>query len=101
MKTSPVSVEFGTKTSSVVIDTTKTNGWTKDNLKRSYFHMILTEGKYNPLRKFYRVDSGTTTDHTIEVNGVTFAFEYSIDCNSHSKRDAAKEMAAKLAALMI
>ena len=54
------------------------------------YYDVSTTGKRSIVSKFYKVVSGTTKDHTISVDGQTFAFEYGIDANSKTKKNAVR-----------
>lgn len=65
-------------------------------LKRRYYEVSATH-KRQPIHKFYEVLKGTTKDLTIEVEGRKFAFEYGVDANSKTKREAIRDAVEQLA----
>lgn len=73
--------------------------WEREGQVRDYYD-ITVEGKANPVRKLYEVISGSTRDHVLEIDGRSFAYEYGF-CDSKSKRRAADEAVATLAAQIV
>lgn len=89
-----VTVQNGNK--EVTLTITGSKEWEGGDKKRVYFDLDQSNRR-NVIHKFYEVISGATSDRTVEVGGRTFAYDFGVDCNSGSKRDAAKDAVIALA----
>lgn len=83
-----VQIQNGNKEVELAI--TGEHRWELGGNTRIYYDLSTT-GKRSLVRKFYKVVFGTTKDHTINVNGQWFAFEYGVNANSKTKKAAIKE----------
>ena len=92
--TASTTIDFGNRTITVTVTPGKV--WEKNGSARRYFD-ISVDGKANPLHSFYEVLSGTSRDETVSASGRSFGFVYGF-CDSKTKRKAAAEAAANLAA---
>lgn len=80
--------DFGSRTITATITHKKT--WQTEKMTRIYYQ-VKTDSKITPIDKFYLVVDGGTKDETIKKDDKIFGFTFSIDCNSHTKRDVAVE----------
>ena len=90
-------ITFKNGNKEITVTITGQTEWTKEDQSRIYFDLVQSN-KRTPIHKLYEVISGTTRDETIDHNGRKFAFEFGIDCNSHSKRAAATAAVTELVA---
>jgi len=90
---STVTFENGNKEVTMTITGSKV--WEKEGSKRVYFDLSFTN-KRSPVSKLYEVLEGSSRDHQITIDGRTFAYEYGIDANSNTKREAIDEAVAQI-----
>ena len=84
------SVSFQNGNKEVTLSISSPRDWESGDKKRVYYD-VACDGKRTPVRAFYKIVSGGTRDEAITINGESFGFEFGIDSNSKSKKEAVRE----------
>lgn len=92
---STVTFQNGNKEITATI--TSSQPWEGGENVRTYYTIAFT-GKREPIANLYEVHSGSTHDHTVTVNGRTFAYKYGTGADSKTKRRAIDEAVVELVA---
>lgn len=88
-----VTIENGNKI--LTLSISGESEWKNGDQARTYFEVPNSE-KRCAVHKLYRIDSGTTRDKTMTVNGKVYGYELGVHCDSYKKREAAVEGIRKL-----
>lgn len=88
-------IEFGNREITLTIGASRE--WEKNGNRRVYFDVESSNRRVNPILSLYEVIEGTTRDAHIEVEGRTFAYTFTCDANSKTKREVAAWAAEELA----
>ena len=92
-----VSATFKNGNREITVTVTGQQEWGSGSIKRVYFDLNSND-KRTPIRKLYEIIAGNTRDEVVVVKGRKFGFEYGIECDSKTKRKAAKEAVEQIAA---
>jgi hypothetical protein len=84
----------------ITVTTGEVSRWEKDEMARDYIEISSSDRKRQPIAKLYEVIKGSTKDHTVEVNGRTFGYQYGSCCDSKTKRRSVDEAIEEIAAAL-